>query len=146
MEAHVYCLRGSFSFSQIIRRSNNSISSSSAAEMARAESNWASTSCPSPLTALFCTPVPRISLTYSFPLHARHWTCFPCVHYGPNLHITSLNLKDLYKNRVSLVAQLGKNPPAKRGTWVWSLGWEDPLEKGKTTHSSILAWRIPWTV
>ena len=40
----------------------------------------------------------------------------------------------------------GKNPPAMRETWVWSLGCEDPLEKGKTTHSSILAWRIPWTV
>ena len=46
----------------------------------------------------------------------------------------------------SLVAQLVKNPPAMRETWVWSLGWEDPLEKGKTTHSSILAWRIPWTM
>ena len=45
-----------------------------------------------------------------------------------------------------LVAQLVKNPPAMRETWVWSLGWEDPLEKGKATHSSILAWRIPWTV
>ena len=33
-----------------------------------------------------------------------------------------------------------------RGTWVWSLGWEDPLEKRKTTHSGILAWRIPWTI
>ena len=44
------------------------------------------------------------------------------------------------------VAQLVKNPPAMRETWVWSLGWEDPLEKGKATHSSILAWRIPWTV
>ena len=33
-----------------------------------------------------------------------------------------------------------------RETWVWSLGWEDPLEKGKATHSGILAWRIPWTV
>ena len=33
-----------------------------------------------------------------------------------------------------------------RETWVWSLGWEDPLEKGKATHSSILAWRIPWTI
>ena len=30
-------------------------------------------------------------------------------------------------------------------TWVWSLGWEDPMEEGMTTHSSILAWRIPWT-
>ena len=46
----------------------------------------------------------------------------------------------------SLVAQLVKNPPAMREIWVWSLDWEDPLEKGKATHSSILAWRIPWTV
>ena len=46
----------------------------------------------------------------------------------------------------SLVAQLVKNPPAMQETWVRSLGWEDPLEKGKATHSSILAWRIPWTV
>ena len=42
----------------------------------------------------------------------------------------------------SLVAQLVKNPPAMWETWVSSLGWEDPLEKGKATHSSILAWRI----
>ena len=41
------------------------------------------------------------------------------------------------------MAQLAKNPPAMRETWVRSLGWEDPLEKGKGTHSSILAWRIP---
>ena len=47
---------------------------------------------------------------------------------------------------VSLVAQPVKNPPAMRETWVGSLGWEDPLEKGKATHSSIVAWRIPWTV
>ena len=44
----------------------------------------------------------------------------------------------------SLVAQLVKNLPAMRETWVGSLGWEDPLEKGKATHSNILAWRIPW--
>ena len=49
-------------------------------------------------------------------------------------------------NWAPLVAQLVKNPPAMRETWVQSLGWEDPLEKGKATHSSILAWRIPWTV
>ena len=48
--------------------------------------------------------------------------------------------------RASLVPQLVKNPPAMLETWVQSLGWEDPLEKGKATHSSILAWRIPWTV
>ena len=45
----------------------------------------------------------------------------------------------------SLVAQLVKNLPAMEETWVRSLGWEDPLEKGMVTHSSILAWRIPWT-
>ena len=44
-----------------------------------------------------------------------------------------------------LVAQLVKNPPVMRETWVQSLGWKDPLEKGKATHSSILVWRIPWT-
>ena len=38
-----------------------------------------------------------------------------------------------------------KNVPAMQETWVLSLGWEDPLEKGKATHSSILAWKIPWT-
>ena len=58
----------------------------------------------------------------------------------------------------SLVAQLVKNLPAMQETWVRSLGWKDPLEKGTATHSSIplekgtathssiLAWRIPWTV
>ena len=46
----------------------------------------------------------------------------------------------------SLVAQLVKNPSAMWEIWVQSLGWEDPLEKGMATHSSILAWRIPWTV
>ena len=46
----------------------------------------------------------------------------------------------------SLVAQLVKNLPAMQETWVRSLGREDSLEKGKATHSSILAWRIPWTV
>ena len=44
----------------------------------------------------------------------------------------------------SLVAQLVNSPSAKRDTWVWSLGWEDPLEKRKATHSSILTWRTQW--
>ena len=46
----------------------------------------------------------------------------------------------------SLVAQLVKNLPAMQEIWVRSLDWEDPLEKGKATHSSILAWRIPCAV
>ena len=45
----------------------------------------------------------------------------------------------------SLVAQTVKNLPAMWESWVQTLGWEDPLEKGMATHSSILAWRIPWT-
>ena len=44
-----------------------------------------------------------------------------------------------------MVAQAAKNLPAMQETWVQSLGWEDPLEKRMATHSSILAWRIPWT-
>ena len=45
----------------------------------------------------------------------------------------------------SKVAQIVKNPPAMQETWIPSLGQEKPLEKGMVTHSSILAWRIPWT-
>ena len=57
-----------------------------------------------------------------------------------------LNNNNRNKYRDSLVAQLVKNLPAMQETWVLSLGWEDPVEKGKATHSTILAWRIPWTV
>ena len=46
---------------------------------------------------------------------------------------------------VSLMAQMVKNLPAMQETQVWTLGQEGPLEKGMATHSSILAWRIPWT-
>ena len=51
----------------------------------------------------------------------------------------------LMPSGASLIAQLVKNLPAMQETWVQSLGWKDPLEKGKATHSSILAWRIPCT-
>ena len=57
--------------------------------------------------------------------------------------IKSLETKYIW---ASLVAQLVKNLPAVQETPVQSLGWEDPLEKAKATHSSILTWRIPWTV
>ena len=43
-----------------------------------------------------------------------------------------------------MVTQLVKNPPAMQENQVWSLGWEDPLEKEMVTHSSTLAWEIPW--
>ena len=46
--------------------------------------------------------------------------------------------------RIFSVAQTVKNLPTMQETWVQSLGWEDPLEKGMANHSSILLWRIPW--
>ena len=51
----------------------------------------------------------------------------------------------MFSNIFCLVAQMVKNLPAMQETQVQALGWEDPLEKGMATHSSILAWRIPWT-
>ena len=50
----------------------------------------------------------------------------------------------LQYSRVSLMTQLVKNPLDMWQAWIWSLGWDNPLEKGKATHSSIWAWRIPW--
>ena len=62
-------------------------------------------------------------------------------------HIPGLFFRPVFGSHLaSLVAQMVKNLPAMWETWVPSLGWEDALEKGKFTHSSILAWRIPWTV
>ena len=54
-------------------------------------------------------------------------------------------IKEPFSLRTSLVAHLAKNLPAMWETWVQSLCWEDPLEKVMATHSSILAWRLPWT-
>ena len=51
-----------------------------------------------------------------------------------------------FYTRAYLIPQLVKNPPAMWETWVRSLGWEDHLEKGKATESSILAWTVLWTV
>ena len=62
---------------------------------------------------------------------------FSCIYVAANGIISFL----LWLSSYSI-----KNPPAMWETWIRSLGWEDPLEKGKATHSSILAWRIPWTV
>ena len=50
----------------------------------------------------------------------------------------------LFQGQASLVAQTVKNLPTMQEIWVQSLGWEVPLEKGMVTHSSILAWKIPW--
>ena len=57
-----------------------------------------------------------------------------------------VRLRVLFYSLLFLVAQLVKNPPAMRETWVQSLGWEDTLEKEKATHYGILDWRISWIV
>ena len=62
-----------------------------------------------------------------------------------HIQVNRNTLKD-FGNCQDLVAQLVKNLPVMQETWVRSLGWEDRLEKRKATHSSILAWRIPWTI
>ena len=62
---------------------------------------------------------------------------------GETWQLSSNSWWSIHRRGDSLVAQTVKNLPAMRETWVQSLGWEDPLEEGMATHSSILAWRIP---
>ena len=72
-----------------------------------------------------------------------------CIYMAESLHcspeITTTLLIDYTPTRASLVAQMVKNRPSVWETQVPSLGQEDPLQKGMATHSSFLAWRIPWT-
>ena len=81
-------------------------------------------------------------------MHRSHkwlfFICWPATHHLAKMHHPFYS--DSNRLRASLVAQLVKNLPAMQESWVWSLGWEDPLEKGEATHSSILAWKIPWTI
>ena len=63
-----------------------------------------------------------------------------------NLKYDTMGLSVKTEAGSSLGAEMVKNPPAMQETWVRSPGWEDPLEKGMATRSSILAWRIPWTI
>ena len=84
------------------------------------------------------SPSPHTPMSHVHSLQLHLYSC------PANKFISTIFLDATYM--ASLVAQLVKNPPAVWETWVRSLSWEDPLEKGKATHSSILAWRIPWTV
>ena len=59
--------------------------------------------------------------------------------------VTVFLFSPIYLPWSSLVAQMVKNLPAMRDTWVWSMDWEDPLKKEMSTHSSILSWNITWT-
>ena len=98
--------------------------------------------------------------SFSIPVVVDNWNVQTCIVVGYQLlcHLRNF-FSIIFKNTSSdsfnqdrdlvqsedLEAQMVKNPPATRETWVRSLGQEDPLEKGMATHSSILAWRIPWT-
>ena len=92
---------------------------------------------------------------HMYVLYLRHiyalyvWHIY--MHYIYDIHMYVLNLWHIYTHCivsmtwVSLAAQAVRNLPAMRETQVWSLGWENPLEKGMALHSSTPAWRIPWT-
>ena len=76
--------------------------------------------------------------------HCLQWLmCFPPI--GQTGHMTILDAREMGKNLLMLVAQMVKRLLTMQETWVRSLGQEDPLEKEMATHSSTLAWRIPWT-
>ena len=78
-------------------------------------------------------------------------SCVPGVSLRPTFFFLQGHQSDKIKAQTqltpwaSLVAHMAKNPPVMLETWVRSPPWEDPLEKGMATHSSILAWKIPWT-
>ena len=91
---------------------------------------------------IYCKSFPRSSVGKESACNAGNPVSIPVMGISTGEGISY----PLQYSWASLVAQLVKNPPAMQKTWVQSLGWEDPLEKGKATHSSILAWRIPWTV
>ena len=86
---------------------------------------------PSPLLALFVVMLPKAHVTSLSRMSSSKWV------------ITPSWLSGSWR---SFIAQLLNNLSAMQETWVWSLGWEDLLEKGETTPCSILAWSIPWTV
>ena len=77
--------------------------------------------------------------------HTGDW-CFKSIRYFKFIKAWWCRYYDYHPHFwASLVAQMVKNLPVMQETLVRTLGWEDPLEKGMATHSSILAWRIPWT-
>ena len=111
-------------------------------EVARVEHNWVTTTVTFHLIVLCIYVFSDSSVAKESACNAGDPSLIPGLGRSPGEGIGY----PLQYSWTSLVAQLVKNPPAMWETWVWSLGWEDPLKKGKATNSSILAWRIPWTV
>ena len=87
-----------------------------------------------------------ISKKFSLKIRILKNHCFPCSHlmYRSSNNNHNKN-KTFLASGASVVAQMVENLPAMGETRAWSLGLEDPLEKGMATHSTILAWRTPWT-
>ena len=90
----------------------------------------------------FCTGFPHSSVGKESTCNAGYPVSIPGSGRSPGERIGY----PLQYSWASLVAQLAKNPPAMWETWVQSVSWENPLEKGKAAHSNILAWRILWTI
>ena len=94
------------------------------------------------LLSTLCHPKPT-----STPTCHLEWSSFSLFYTHKHTHVRALICTCTHtKYEAYLIAQLVKNLPAVQETLVQFLGQEDPLEKGKATHSSILAWRSPWTV
>ena len=80
-----------------------------------------------------------------------HWITEKAREFQENIYFCFIDYAKAFPcgfpcGSAGLVAQSVKNLPAMWENWVWFLGWEDPLEKGTANHSSILAWRISWTI
>ena len=92
----------------------------------------------------FCNCFKRTGLRAQVQCHLHLWSA--CIgDFKEHISTININDNDNYNyNWASLVAQMVKNLPAVQETWVQFLGWEDLLEKEMATHSSILAWKIPW--
>ena len=92
----------------------------------------------------------RVTLDHELEVVCWRWQSNTLEVWAPNDRGTAIPNLDYLprilpeKTRSLVVAQTVKKLPAMQETWVWSLSWEDPLEKGMATHSSILAWRMLW--
>ena len=92
-----------------------------------------------------CTEI-TLGVAFRSPeLEILPWGCWETQRWFAVLGHFRDRTTSVYGPPGELVVQMVKNLPAMQQTWVRSLGWEDPLEKGMATHSSILVWRIPWT-
>ena len=94
--------------------------------------------------AHFSSGSQSLQASWCFPVSQ---SCGQSIRASASASVLPMNILGWFPLRwASPVAQVAKNPPAMQETWVWYLGWEDPLEKGKAIHPSIPAWRIPQTV